>query len=190
MWFVCILKAHGGPRGKPPWSTQGMVESLLESQGPETQIICFLGRKGSGSSLHREAAFYEDAASRGHTLLLITAPLRGDHLTKDSSSAGKKTDTRRTAFGWIITSSSGLLASRLVPSDVFHTQQNKERQIYYRITPHVCPGQMAQWWRQSSWNLFALSTKRFRSPGILFHLPQDLDRQRCSNLELLQVTGI
>lgn len=22
MWFVCILKAHGGPRGKAPWSTQ------------------------------------------------------------------------------------------------------------------------------------------------------------------------
>lgn len=166
-----------------------MIESLLESQDPETRSICFLGRKVSGASFHREAAFCEDVASGGHTLLLMTALLRGEHLTKDFISAEKTTDMR-TAFGLIITSSSGLLTSRLVSSDVFNTQQNKERQIYYRIAPHVSPGQMAQWWWQSSWKLSALSTKRFRSPQILFHLSQDLDRQRCSNLELLQVTGI
>lgn len=87
----------------------------------QRQSICFLGRKGSGASLHREAAFYEDVASGGHTLLLMTAPLRGEYLTKDSISAEKKTDMRA-AFGVMIASSSGLLTSRLVPRDVFNTQ--------------------------------------------------------------------
>lgn len=67
----------------------------------QRQSICFLGRKGLGTNLHREAAFYEDVASGGQTLLLMTAPLRGGHLTKDSISAEEKTDTRA-AFGVMI----------------------------------------------------------------------------------------
>lgn len=98
MWSVCILKAHGGSRGKPCGAHRAWLSPYWRVR-IQRQSICFLGRKGSGTSLHREAAFYEDVASGGQTLLLMTAPLRGGHLTKDSSVLKRK-QTRGQHLVW------------------------------------------------------------------------------------------
>lgn len=65
-----------------PQSGHGLARVLPGQLGSGGTEHPFLGRNGSSASLHREADFYEDLVSRGHTWPLTTTVLRGEHVTE------------------------------------------------------------------------------------------------------------
>lgn len=158
-----------------PQSGHGLARVLPGQLGSRGTEHPFLGRNGSSASLHREADFYEDLVSRGHTWPLTTTVLRGEHVTE------KDTDMRM----------DGILIYYL---NAFDIQQHQEKWVH----PRNCSLCIA--WADGPvvaaviTELFYLEQPKTQVPWGFTpcsHLSQRLATGRnCKNLELLQVTGV